>query len=47
MKIPIHQFEYIRVYDDEAGYLQKVPYEPAQYINEKGVEFAALFYENA
>ena len=41
----IHNYDYVRVYDDEAGYLQPVPFEPASHIEEKGVEFAAHFFE--
>ena len=41
----IDDFDYVRVYDDEAGYLKNVPYDPAEYIHEKGIDFAALFYE--
>lgn len=41
----IHKFDYLRVYDDEAGYMRPIPFEPAQFIAENGIEFAAHFYE--
>ena len=41
----IHEFDYLRVYDDECGYLCPIPYEPVKYISERGIEFVAQFYE--
>ena len=41
----IHNYDYLRVYDDEAGYLKKIPFDPAKYLHENSIEFAAQFYE--
>lgn len=41
----IHNFDYMRVYDDECGYMQPVPFEPVKFIADKGIDFAAQFYE--
>ena len=41
----IHDYDYLRVYDDEAGYLQKIPFEPAKFICDNDIELAALFYD--
>ena len=41
----VHKFDYLRVYDDECGYLTDIPFEPAKFISERGIEFAAQFYE--
>lgn len=41
----IHNYDYLRVYDDEAGYQKKIPFEPAKYIYENDIELAALFYD--
>lgn len=41
----IHKFDYLRVYDDECGYNKKAPFEPAKFISEKNIEFAAHFYQ--
>lgn len=41
----IHEFDYLRVYDDECGYNEKIPYEPAKFISDNGIELAAQFYE--
>lgn len=41
----IDQYDFLRVYDDEAGYMRPIPFEPVQFIAEKGIDFAAHFYE--
>ena len=41
----IHEFDYLRVYDDEAGYNKTLPYDPSHHLSSIGVEFGAQFYE--
>ncbi len=41
----IHKFDYLRVYDDECGYLKKIPYEPTKFLAENNIDFAAYIFE--